>query len=177
MKKFGFMFAFLMIMGVSIFAQSGTGYFDVLPGYQFSSSKVDGGFVASLDGGYFFSDNWGLHMGLQYNEGKFDFGKKGSEKDWWFDKFDEGKGKDSFYIFEIGPELAAKAGKGQVYWQIVNVGHTFGANNNEWSWGTAAGYRYPINENWGLDVQAAYHRVNSWDTNHWDIRTGVVFKF
>jgi hypothetical protein len=197
MKKFGLITVFLMVLGVSAFAQAGSGYFAVLPGYQFSSNSADSGYVMSLDGGYFYNDNWGLHLGLNYNEGKFSY----DNHDYWVmypytvDGWDHGY-KDSFYILEVGPELAGNAGKGQLYWQVINVGHTFGAANNGWTWGTAAGYRYPINDKVGLNVQGTYHRVNgmgydnndywlgygdlfdeNFDCNLWDIRFGVIWKF
>lgn len=176
MKKIGLMFAFLMIFGVSAFAQGGSGYFAVLPGYQFSSGEVDSGYVVSLDGGYFYNDNWALHCGLMYNEGQYDFGEvlmPTTPPTWWDLQY-----KDSFYILEMGPELAGNLGRGQIYWQVFNLGHTFGAeDNNEWTLGTAAGYRYPINEKVGLNFQTAYHRVDNWDTDHWDMRLGVIFRF
>jgi hypothetical protein len=174
MKKV-LMFGLLAFFGIALFAQDGTGYISILPGYQFSSGDVDSSFVASLDAGYFFNDYWGLHCGVIYNEGKFDFGKQLISKKptiWW-----DGKYKDSFYTFEIGPELAKAIGNGQIYWQIVNLGHTFGAEDNQWSYGTAAGYRYHFNDKWGVNCQAAYHRVDDWDTDHWDLRVGLTFKF
>lgn len=174
MKKF-FAVGLFIIFGVAIFAQGGTGYFSILPGYQFSSGDVDSNFVMSLDGGYFYNDNWGLHLGLMYNEGKFDFGKVllPTVPPTFLDL----KYKDSFYIFELGPEFAGNVGKGQLYWQIFNLGHTFGANSNEWSYGTAVGYRLPINDKWDFSFQGAYHRVDDWDTDHVDFRLGFTYKF
>lgn len=175
MKKICLLSVFVMFLSFSAFAQAGSGYLSILPGYQFSSGDVDDSFVMSLDGGYFFNDNWGLHLGLIYDEGKFDFGKvllPTVPPTWW-----EVKYKDSFYVFEIGPELAGEVGKGQMYWQIINLGHTMGLDENEWTYGTAVGYRYPINDKWGFNVQGGYHRVDDYDTDHWDLRLGFTYKF
>lgn len=175
MKKSLLVMVLFVFCSFAAMAQAGTGYFSILPGYQFSSDEVDDSFVFSLDGGYFFNENWGLHLGLMYNEGKFDFGKvlHPTVPPTWVDL----SFKDSFYIFEIGPELAAEMGKGQLYWQIINVGHTFGADSNEWTYGTALGYRFKINDKWSFNLQGAYHRVDDWDTNHWDLRLGFTYKF
>jgi hypothetical protein len=174
MRRFGLMLLLVFAFSISALAQGGSGYFAVLPGYQFGSGDTDSGFVTSLDGGYFYNDNWALHMGLNYNEGKFDFGEvllPTNPPTLWDLKY-----KDSFYIFELGPELAGNLGKGQIYGQF-NVGHTFGAESNEWTYGAALGYRYPINDKVGVNVQTTYHRVNDWDTDHLDVRLGLVFRF
>ena len=76
--------AALLILGsVGVFAQAGTWYFSILPGYQIGSSgqsyndywfhyKYDAknNFQGSLDGGYYFTDNIGLHFAYVYNPGK-----------------------------------------------------------------------------------------------------------
>jgi len=176
MKKYLLMTLACIFLGAAAFAQGGSGYFAVLPGYQFSSGETESCFVGSLDGGYFYNDNWGLHVGLNYNSGEFNlhdlgFGHKHYPYSWMDDVY-----KDSFYIFEIGPELAGNVGPGQLYGQF-NLGHTFGAENNEWTYGLACGYRFPINDRVGINVQGTYHRVNDWDTDHLDLRLGVIFRF
>lgn len=159
MKRICLVSLFVMFLSFATFGQAGSGYLSILPGYQFSSGDVDDSFVMSLDGGYFFDDNWALHLGLMYNEGKFNFGK------------------DSFYVFELGPELASEMGNGKMYWQIINIGHTMGLSSNEWTYGTALGYRYHVNDKWDFNIQGAYHRVDDLDTDHWDLRFGFTYKF
>lgn len=174
MKRYFLIALTVAFLAIPALAQGGTGYFAILPGYQFSSSEVESCFVGSLDGGYFYNDNWGLHMGLNYNAGEFDFNDFGLGHlpySWVDDVY-----KDSFYIFEIGPELAGNVGPGQLYGQL-NIGHTFGAEENEWTYGVACGYRFPINDRVGINVQGTYHRVNDWDTDHLDLRLGVIFRF
>ncbi|MEJ2367756.1 MAG: outer membrane beta-barrel protein [Acidobacteriota bacterium] len=176
---------------VGIQAQDSPWQVSILPGYQFSSSEVDSGFVMSLDGTYFWQENFGLHAAWLYNEGKFKLGVP---------PYGDVKFSKSFSILEVGPEWDWRAGAdGKIYLQL-NVGHTFGAGSfseiqtvkvgnslyivnvqgsldNEWTYGAAFGYRYHFNQKTAMVVQGAYHRINNWDTDHWDIRVGVAFRF
>ena len=51
-----------VLASVGLFAQS-SNYFSILPGYQFHGQYMNSSFVGSLDAGYFYSDNVGLHVG------------------------------------------------------------------------------------------------------------------
>jgi len=188
MKKVVLAVVIVLCCAVGVWAQEKTWYMDVLPGYQFKSGKVGSGFVASLDGGYFFTENVGLHFGYTYNEGKFTY------EDWdWITNYTwEVSGKSSFGILEVGPEFSWKAGeKGRVYVQL-NVGYTMSAKDiadaegpsggveleNNWTYGAAFGYRYFFTKKTGLAVQGAYHGVSNWGSaSFWDARVGVVFRF
>lgn len=172
-------------------------YFSILPGYQFSTGDADSCFVASLDGGYFFTENYGLHFAYMYNEGKFKFD---------YAPYGEFKFEKNYNLIEIGPEFRTKAGeKGEIYGQL-NVGYTFGSTGinenyvvtvggttylvnvtgelkNDWALGAAFGYRYFFNKQVGLDLQATYHYLNGlkegdFDAkNSWDARIGVTWRF
>lgn len=175
----------LSLFSVGAFAQAQTGYFSILPGYQFSSSGVESGWVIGFDGGYYFNDWFGLHGGLQFNEGNFKMNAPG-----YTFKFD-----DAFYLLEAGPEFVGKAGeKGQIYGQI-NLGYAFGLQSSvssvnlygntytvetgsAFAYGAAFGYRYFFTDKVALNLQATYHRITGdLDTNHLDTRVGVAFKF
>jgi len=172
-------------------------YFSVLPGYQFSTGDADSGLVASLDGGYFFTENVGLHFAYMYNEGKFKVNVA---------PFGDLKFTKSYSLLEFGPEFRTKAGeKGEIYGQF-NLGYTFGSTginenyiityggntylvnvtgdlSNDWALGGTFGYRYFFNKKVGLDMQATYHYMNGlkqegFDAkNSWDARIGVTWKF
>jgi len=185
--KRGIIAALLLLASLGLFAQADTWYFSVLPGYQFSSSEVDTGWVASFDGGYYFTDNVGIHGGFMFNEGNF----KVDVPPYGTAKFD-----DMFEIAEVGVELVGKAGeKGQIYGQF-NVGYAFGLSldsatiagmtvslgdisvDDAFCYGAAFGYRHFFNDKTALNLQATYHRVTGdWDTNHIDLRIGVSWKF
>ncbi len=169
----------------------------VLPGYQFSTGDADSGFVASLDGVYYFSENYGLHFAYMYNEGKFKY---------TYAPYGEFKFKKNYNLIEVGPEFKTTAGqKGEIYGQI-NLGYTFGSTSidenyivtvggtpyavhvtgelkNDWALGATFGYRYFFNKQVGIAMQATYHYMNGlkegdFDAkNSWDARIGVTWKF
>jgi len=186
MKK-GIIAALLLLASLGLFAQADTWYFSMLPGYQFSSSEADAGWLASFEGGYYFNENIAVRGGLTFNEGNFkvDVPTVG-----------EAKISDGFEMAEVGVEFGGKAGqKGWIYGQI-NLGYAFGLSfdnakvggvsypignmdvSDAFCYGTALGYRHFFNEKVALNLQATYHRVTGdWDTNHWDARVGVSWKF
>lgn len=165
----------LALFSVGAFAQAQTGYFSITPGYQFSSSEVDSGWVVGFDGGYYFNDWFGIHGGLLFNEGNFKVNVPG---------YGDFKFDDTFNLIEVGPEFVGKAGaKGQIYGQL-NLGYAFGLKvagmdiNDEFAYGAAFGYRHFFTDKVALNLQATYHHVTGdWDTNHFDTRVGVAFKF
>ncbi len=194
----------LVLAGLGVFAQAGTGYVAVLPGYQFNTgsytynyqglmtkAKGEGNFVTSLDFGYFFTDKIGIHAGYMYDKGDY----KASLSYPPFFYTPSYKFSRQVNLFEVGPEFVGQAGQnGQIYGQI-NVGYTFGGTNtkfylngqrydlgnvgsNEWAFGGALGYRYFFNSSVGLGLQATYHHINKWEVNDfWDARLGIWFKF
>lgn len=186
MRKW-FLAALLLVATTGVFAQADTWYFSVMPGYQFSSGEVDGGYVFSLDGGYYFTDNVALHAGFIFNEGNFSVDVY---------PYGEASFDDQFNMLVVGPEFATKAGaNGQVYFQ-VDLGYAFGLNMDDihvvgmtvpltgvsvddaFCYGAAIGYRHFFNEKVALNLQGTYHRVTGdWDTNHLDARIGVAWRF
>ncbi len=155
-----------ILASVGLFAQS-SNYFSVLPGYQFQGNHMDSSFVGSFDAGYFYSDNVGLHVGLIYNPGEFDYFKK------------------SFEILEAGVEFATTKGDtGQFYGQL-NLGSTLGLGSSNYyyrtsnvaTYGAALGYRYYFNDTTGINIQGAYHKLGSGGESFSDVRIGIVFRF
>jgi hypothetical protein len=204
MKKI--LVAMVLVLGTfGIFAQAGTQYFAIMPGYQFSTGSYtyndgafqtkaqgQGNFVFSLDYGYFFTENVGMHVAYMYDKGDYKAQLTYLPLNWGTGDY---KFNRTVNIFEIGPEFATQAGtNGQWYGQI-NVGYTFGsgdttfylngtkydlgnAGSNDWTLGGAFGYRYYFNNSVGIGAQIAYHHINGWDVNDmWDSRLGVWFKF
>ncbi len=134
--------AIMVLASFGIFAQAGSQYFAILPGYSFSTGnyqestnfiygnqwyefRVNGSmsnnFVGSMDYGYFFTENVGIHAGYVYNAGQFHANVHVGPYYFGDYKFDR-----SINIFEIGPEFAGPVGtNGQLFFQ-VNVGYTFG---------------------------------------------------
>jgi hypothetical protein len=197
--------AALLILGtVGVFAQAGTWYFSILPGWQFSSTSenINGGwygikiegkdnFMGSLDGGYFFTDNVGLHFAYIYNPGN---GKIKLYDYYYGDGYigEFGFNRD-VNILQIGPEFVWGSKVNQGYAQ-VNVGWTFGSgdthvniygNNynlgnvggNDFTYGVALGYRHY----WGntaLAMQVAWNHIDNFTVNDpVDFRIGVTWKF
>lgn len=169
MKKL--LIAAVLVLGcMGAFAQAHTAYFSVLPGYQINATNVDRGFVGSLDGGYYFSDNVGIHFGFAYDWGRYRYPS-------YWNGYREFELKENFQIMEVGIEIAGDMhGNNQFYGQL-NGGYTLGATKNEWVVGGAFGYRYYFNKTVGLNVQATYHYVNEWKVDLWDGRIGVTFRF
>jgi hypothetical protein len=197
--------AALLILGtVGVFAQAGTWYFSILPGYQFSSTsenvsggwyqvKVEGkdNFCASLDGGYFFNDVVGLHFAYVYNPGD------GQIKlyDYYYGTGYIGKyGFDrAVNILQIGPEFVWGSKENQGYAQ-VNVGWTFGSGDthinfyghrydlgniggNDFTYGVALGYRH-FWGNTGISMQVAWNHIDNFTVNDpVDLRVGITWKF
>ena len=194
--------AVLLMAGLGVFAQAHTGYFDILPGYQFNTrdftvtsglfravSSGRDNWMGSLDFGWFFTDHVGLHAGYVYNPGDY-------HTKLYYGPFYLGTTRFSrnINIFEIGPEFIWGTTVNQGYFQL-NVGHTFGGGDtkwyynghkydlgnvgsNEWLWGAAIGYRHYFTETVGMALQGAYHHIQNWEVNDaWDARIGVVFRF
>ncbi len=210
MKKLLIGSLFLM-MGLGVFAQAGTGYFAIMPGYQFSTGnyqedgfitfgnrlyqwRVNGSgennFIGSLDGGYFFTENMGLHFAYIYNAGRFQL--NGHLGPYYLGnyKFDQ-----NINIVQLGPEFAWRSGAdGQTYVQ-VNLGYTFGNStptvhtpyghvelgefgNQTFVYGAALGYRFYFNDSVGMGVQVAYNHFQNYGiSDMWDGRIGVVWRF
>lgn len=197
--------AALLILGsVGIFAQAGTWYFAILPGYQFGSSgenynggwyqvKVEGkdNFMGSLDGGYFFNDTVGLHFAYVYNPGN----AKIKVYDYYYGSGYVGEyGVDrSVNMLQIGPEFIWGTKENQGFAQI-NVGWTFGSGDvhlnyygtrydmgnvggNDFTYGVALGYRHYWG-NTGITMQAAWNHMDTWAVNDpVDVRVGVTWRF
>jgi hypothetical protein len=199
--------AALLILGtVGIFAQAGTWYFAILPGYSFNSSgsyynagwyaaKAEGkdNFVGSLDGAYFFNDTVGLHFAYLYNPGNAklklydytNYGGSGYVGEFGFDR--------NINVLQIGPEFVWGSKENQGYAQI-NLGWTFGSGNtdvniyghhydlgnvgsNDFTYGVALGYRHYWG-NTGIAMQAAWNHVDQWAINDpIDVRVGIIWKF
>lgn len=209
MKKI--LIAALLVLGsLGVFAQAGTQYFAILPGYQFSTGnyeysqdfiygghlyqyRVNGSgennFVGSLDYGYFFTENIGIHAAYVYNAGQF-------QANFHIGPFyDNVKFDKSVNWIEVGPEFVGTVGQnGQIYGQI-NLGYTFGNSSptahtaygdyslgdfgtQTFIYGGAFGYRYYFNNSVGIAVQGTYHHMSSYPiSDMWDARVGVTFKF
>lgn len=196
------MVAVLLLLGsVGIFAQAGTWYFSILPGYTFSSTaedysgypyyhisvKTKNNFVGSLDAGYFFNDNIALHFGYMYSPG--DYKARLNIAGVFTQEYEIDRELNVLYI---GPEFAWGSKENQGYVQL-NLGYTFGSPSsyidfygyrynmgdidNELTYGLAAGYRHY----WGnvaLNLQTTWTHVNDWDVNNfWDLRCGVAWRF
>jgi hypothetical protein len=163
--------ASLLLLGsLALFAQAHTGYVSILPGYQFSSQNLDNGFTGSLDAGYMFTDNVGIHLGLLFDRGGYNY-------PYWWGYNKEYEFKHNFEIAEVGLEIAGDMhGKHQCYGQI-NAGYTMSLEANEFTAGAAFGYKYFFNKFVGLNVQGAYHYVNHWKIDIWDARIGLTFRF
>ena len=198
--------AALLILGtVGVFAQAGTWYFSVLPGYQFTSTGTDyhynyygvdvaertrgkSNFMGSLDGGYFFNDVVGLHFAYVYNPGNYKdklYINGGYIGEWGL--------KRQVNLLQIGPEFVFGNKVDQGYFQL-NVGWTFGSGNtkinfggtyydmgntgsNKFAWGAGLGYRH-FWGNTGIDVRTDWNHIQNWPVNNgWDIRCGVTWKF
>jgi|WetSurMetagenome_2_1015567.scaffolds.fasta_scaffold02137_6 hypothetical protein len=210
MKKI--LIAALLVLGsLGVFAQAGTQYFAILPGYQFSTGnyqysqnfifnnhvyqfRVNGSgennFVGSLDYGYFFTENVGIHAAYVYNAGSFQANIHVGPYYFGNYKFDK-----SINWVEVGPEFVGMVGQnGQIYGQI-NLGYTFGNStpnlhtaygsyplgdfgSQTFIYGGAFGYRYYFNNSVGIAVQATYHHMQDYPISDlWDARVGVTFKF
>lgn len=200
-----------LLAGFTVLAQAGTGYFAILPGYQFSTGNYQysqnfvyaghvyeyrvygsgqNNFTGSLDGGYFFTDNIGIHFAYVYNAGQFRLnGQLGPYYlgDFRFDQ--------NISIAQVGPEFVMSHGSNsQTYFQ-VNVGYTFGNSTPNFHsaygdiamgdfgtqtfvYGGAVGYRYYFTDMTGLAVQVGYNHFQDYAiSNFWDARIGVVFRF
>ncbi|HTQ79623.1 MAG TPA: hypothetical protein VMM92_06480, partial [Thermoanaerobaculia bacterium] len=200
-----------LMLGLGVFAQAGTGYFDILVGGQFSTGnyqysnyfvynnalyqwRVNGSgrnnFLGSLDGGYFFTENIGLHFAYLYDAGKFQA------------NFHAGSLYAGSYNFnkdinigEIGPEFAWKGGGNSQSFLQLNVGYTFGNSTpnvntvygsmplgnfgkQTFVYGAALGYRYYFSQMTGMTIQTAYHHFQDYAISDiWDVRVGVSFRF
>jgi hypothetical protein len=199
--------AVVLVMALSLQAQSSKFYVDILPGCQLNSSTAletfasrDGdsytysttsgrGFAVSLDGGYFFTDHVALHVGYLYGTLKrTTSGVIGGA-------FSNTYSIDGHYnLFEIGPEFDAHLSPQVWVYGQLNVGHTFGGSqtlhlsswgpiylppdSQEWTMGAALGIRWVPGPHWGLAAQLGYHRFNQGQFNdYWDARLGVVIRF
>ncbi|OYV99673.1 MAG: hypothetical protein B7X11_05170, partial [Acidobacteria bacterium 37-65-4] len=179
MKKI--LVAVVLVLGtMGIFAQAGTQYVAIMPGYQFSTgsytyndgmfqtkAKGEGNFMFSVDYGYFFTENVGLHAAYLYDKGDYKANLYIPALNWSTGNY---KFSRQVNLFEIGPEFATQAGtNGQFYGQL-NLGYTFGSGDtkfyynghrynlgnvggNDWAFGGALGYRYYFNNSVGLGVQ------------------------
>ena len=194
--------ALCLLGSLGVFAQAHTGYFDILPGYQFNTGDYNvqegiyrtensgkDSWMGSLDVGWFFTDHVGLHGGYLYSPGDYHarlYRGPILMEDYTFSR--------STHLLEIGPEFIWGPKDNQLYFQL-NAGHTFGSGDtkfysgghkydlgnigsNEWVYGAALGYRHYFNESVGIAMQAAYHHIQNWEINDvWDARIGVVFRF
>ena len=162
--------ALLLVGSFAVFAQAHTAYFSILPGYQFSSQNLDNGFTGSLDAGYLFTDNVGIHFGVIFDRGGFHYPN-------YFNGYMPFELKHNFEIAEIGLEIMGDThGHNQFYGQL-NGGYTMSLQPNEATIGAAFGYKYFFNKTVALNVQGAYHYVNHWKIDIWDARVGVCFRF
>ncbi len=188
----------LAAASLGVYAQAGSMYVAFLPGYASGSGwssfstesgwpgsvKADPGFVASVDGSYFFTDRWGFHVGAMFNEGWFKtrfIGYRGYPIEYSFQK--------RFGIFEVGPEyLLRKMGDGQLYLQ-ANLGFTLGHSYSD-AWSVRQGYKFNDSATYGvalgyrrfygrpgLAIQVAYHRIDAWNTDQFDVRVGWVYRY
>jgi len=203
--------AIMVLASFGIFAQAGSQYFAILPGYSFSTGnyqeatnfiygghlyefRVNGSmsnnFVGSLDYGYFFTENLGMHVGYVYNAGQFHANVHVGPYYFGDYKFDR-----SINLFEVGPEFVGPVGtNGQLFFQ-VNLGYTFGNSTpnihtpygdyplgdfgtQSFAYGGAFGYRYYFNNSVGIAMQGTYHHYQHFPiSDNWDARVGVTFKF
>jgi len=162
--------ALLLLGSLAIFAQADATYFSILPGYQFSAQHLDNGFTGSIDAGYMFSDNVGIHVGLIFDRGGYYY-------PFWWGYNKSYQLKHNFEIAEVGLEIAGDMhGHNQFYGQL-NGGYTLSLQENEATIGAAFGYKYFFNKSVALNVQGAYHYVNHWKIDIWDTRVGVSFRF
>ncbi len=210
MKKI--LIAALLVLGsLGVFAQAGTQYFAILPGYQFSTgnyqqselfvynnhwyeARVYGSgqnnFTGSLDGGYFFTNNMGIHFAYMYNAGQFQL--QGQIGPYYLGsyRFDQ-----NVSIAQVGPEFVMNHGSNsQTYFQL-NLGYTFGNSTPSFHsdygdislgdfgkqtfvYGGALGYRYYFTDMTGINVQVAYNHFQNYAiSDFWDARVGVIFRF
>ncbi len=193
----------LVLASLGLFAQAKTGYVDLLAGYQFgadsqnfSNPPLSGHittkdkWLASFDGGWYFTDRVGLHAGLIYLPTDFKINAAYAGV-----PIGEHEISRHSQVFEVGPEFVWKAGqKGQIYGQL-NLGYAFGSGDDGINYGgttykvggigddkfiggLAVGYRHYFTDAWGWVIQGAYHRVSGWPTNNiWDVRTGIAYRF
>lgn len=213
----------LTIFGVTfIMAQEKTFYIAILPGYQIASGNTKGsisftngelyiyqhnsiraqsGFVGTLDLGYYFTDNFGVHLDITYNNGNYEHDIIYIESAFAYNKYKmKNRYSDPFYILEIGPALARNIGdKGKIYFQI-SFGYRLGndgVDNNlntfgfdvkkmqplKWVYGGAMGYRYYFNEKVGINLQLTYHNMTYHTKNNndngylLDNLIGIAFRF
>lgn len=189
MKRWVLVAALLMMCGTAVMSQSHTGYVAFLPGYQFSVAggktnySVDNGFVGSVDAGYYFTDNFGLHVGSFYNDWKI----KNQFGGWYWGWPRSG----SFYVFELGPEFVFSPAENTFVYGQINVGvaserEQYGgrSHSTQFACGAAIGLRYTFNHRVGITGQVAYHRINKWSPVYhdspaffWDARLGIVIRF
>ncbi len=188
----------LATASMGLYAQAGSVYVAFLPGYAAGSGwasytsdtgwpgsvKADPGFVASVDGSYFFTDRWALHMGAVFNEGWFKTRTLG-----YGGHFFESSFQKRYGIIEAGPEfLLRKMGDGQLYLQ-ANLGFTLGHSYSR-SWGLLRTYKFDDSATYGLAIgyrrfygrpgfalQVAYHRIDAWNTDQLDVRVGWVYRY
>jgi hypothetical protein len=193
MRKLWIIVTLGMALSLAVTAQTAPWRFSVMPGYPFSSSSsgqpqdfevareltMKSGWTAGLDSTYLFHSNFGLHVGLSYVQGQFKVRTLVSHfpppfwTGWEFDQ--------SFGIGEVGAEgVAHLSARGELYGQI-NVGSTFGLNNDAGSdglaYGVALGYRHFFGEHAGIAAQVTYHRLDECKLDLTDVRVGVTLKF
>jgi hypothetical protein len=192
MKKVIFASLFLLAT-YSLFAQSGNGYIDILPGHQFGQGTSKPGLTGSLDFAHTFNKNLGLHFGLWVNQGRFAFTCQ-QEKDLGREELGPGLPPNhrfaftqAFSVFEFGPEFTTPPARwGQVYFQ-ANFGHTIGLGRtldvwptrtiqDDLTFGFAVGNRLFFRSGVGFAGQIAYHHLDGTGTDHWDARVGLVIK-
>ena len=200
----------VLAVGVGAFAQANTWYVAVLPGYQFSTGnyqekdyfavggnvyewRVNGSgknnFTGSLDLGYYFTDNVGVHFAYIYNQGKYQANLHLGP--YYLGNYQFNR---SINIAEVGPEFVFGSKESQGYIQ-VNLGYTFGNSTPNFQYqgvnyplgdfgtqsfvyGAAVGYRYYFNDSVGLAVQGAYHHLQHFPISDlWDGRVGITFRF
>jgi len=194
------------LIALNVYAGDQKNYVSILLGYQFSTANytaqinpyvylagsMDGGVAASLDGGHLFSDRFGLHYAIYFNDIPLNQQVVVPPV---YPQEPKHASTEHLYVLELGPEfLIYKAAQTQVYAQL-NVGGTISSAHDDYAivdrffdfhqerhdafaYGAALGVRYYFTEHVGITSQVAYHHINGWYIpNFWDARVGVTVRF
>ena len=148
------------------------------------------GFIGSIEGGFAFDKNLGLHFAYFGESEHFtdEYAFNGSV-------YSAANGNVPVNIIELGPEFSWWPSDNNQIFAQINVGHTLSSHSasysynygivgvyrirdDNWAYGLAVGYRGYINKLVGLCVQATYHHVNDWPTpSIWAVQLGMAFRF
>ena len=173
-----------------------TGHYHVTwQGAQILNAEVKGEQVYSLDGGHYFSDHFGIHLGLFNSEESDTYSSPVSQY-----LRPSVTVHSRLTLVEVGPEFAFYMGDNIQLFSQLNLGYTLSGSSLEyryqviaqngssftipvkrdvqWVYGVAAGFRLYFGGRLGVSVLVAYHHVGGWlSPSGLDARAGVSFRF